>query len=121
MPTWPLDLPALPFAGVSMKDDDAVLRTPMDAGPQSRRNRFTAITKTFPAPMVLDGAELVAFNFFYRSTLKNGALAFDWTDPAADEVVSIAFKEPPQWSLFAGDADPAKRGWKAILSLEIQP
>ena len=51
MPTWPLDLPALPFAGVSMKDDDAVLRTPMDAGPQSRRNRFTAITKTFPAPM----------------------------------------------------------------------
>lgn len=121
MPAWPLDLPALPFAGVTARDDDAVLRTSMDTGPVTRRNRYTAISQTLALPMVLDGAEKATFDFFYRSTLKNGSLAFDWTDPVDDAVVSMAFKSPPQWAAFAGDADPAKRGWQATLELEIQP
>lgn len=121
MPAWPLDLPALPFAGVSVRDRDAVARTAMDTGPASRRNRFTSHVQTVSAPMVLTGAEKATFDFFFRSTLANGALGFDWIDPSTDDTVTLAFTEPPEWSAFAGDADPDLRGWQAVLRLEVQP
>lgn len=121
MPTWPLSLPPLPLIGATTQDDDAVLRTAMEAGPPSRRRRFTAITQSLGFPMVMDGAQLAAFKSFYRSTLANGALAFDWIDPTDDAVVSIAFKSPPQWALIANNDDPVKRGWRANFELEIQP
>ena len=121
MPTWPIELPQLPFAGVTAQDDDAVLRTPMDSGPPTRRNRFTAHTQKLTCPMVLTGSERAAFDFFYRSTLANGSLSFDWIDLVDDTVVSLAFTGPVQWSLIAGDAAGADRGWTGILNIEIQP
>jgi hypothetical protein len=121
MPTWPIELPQLPFGGVTAQDDDSVLRTPMDSGPPTRRNRFTAHTQKVTCPMVLTGAERTAFDFFYRSTLSNGALAFDWIDPVDDSVVSMAFTSPTQWALIAGGADAAERGWSGVLSLQVQP
>ncbi len=121
MPTWPIELPHLPFAGVTAADTDAVLRSPMDSGPPSRRNRFTSHIQNIQMPMVLTGSEKAAFDFFFRSTLGNGALAFDWIDPIDDTVVSMAFAVPPAWALIGGAADPAERHWSAVLSLEVQP
>lgn len=121
MPTWPITLPQLPFDGVTTRDDDAVLRTPMDTGPPTRRNRFTAHTQKLSYPMVLTGAEKVDFDFFYRNDLKNGSLAFDWIDLADDTTVSMAFTGPVQWALRAGAKDAADRVWTGVLNLEVQP
>lgn len=121
MPTWPIELPQLPFAGASAQDVDTVLRTQMDSGPPSRRNRFTTHMQIVAYPMVLNGAEKTAFDFFFRSTLANGSLAFDWTDPVDDTVVSFAFTAPPAWSLIGGANDPAERSWSTVLALEVQP
>ncbi len=122
MPAWPINLPQLPFAGVTAQDDDAVLRTQMDSGPPTRRNRFTTHTQKVSFPMVLTGAERADFDFFFRSTLGNGALAFDWIDPADDSAaVSMAFTGPVQWALRAGAKDAADRVWVGVLGLEVQP
>ena len=122
MPAWPMNLPQLPFDGVTAQDKDAVLRTQMDSGPSTRRNRFTAHTQILTMPMVLTGIERADFDFFYRTDLKNGALAFDWVDPADDsQTVSMAFTEPVQWSLRAGAKDAADRLWSGVMSLEVQP
>lgn len=121
MPTWPIELPQLPYSGVTAQDRDSVLRTQMDSGPDTRRNKFTAHMQTLRMPMVVDGAERAAFDVFFRKTLKKGALAFDWIDPVDDTTVSMAFTGPPQWSLIAGAKDAADRGWFAVLDLEVQP
>ena len=121
MAAWPATLPQIPFAGVTAQDDDAVLRTQMDSGPPTRRNRFTATVQKIGAPMVLSGAEKKDFDFFYRSTLANGSLAFDWFNPADDTIVAMAFAAPPVWVAIGGSADPDQRTWSATLQLEIQP
>lgn len=121
MPTWPATLPQLPFAGVTTQDKDSVLRTPMDSGPPSRRNRFTTHMQAVAYPMVLDGDEKVIFDTFYRTTLSNGALAFDWIDLVDDATISLAFTAPPAWALIGNASDPADRHWSAVLSLEVQP
>ena len=121
MPSWPIELPQLPFAGASAQDVDSVLRTEMDSGPPSRRNRFTTHMQTLQIPMVLNGTEKVAFDFFYRNTLSNGSLAFDWVDLVDDATVSMAFTAPPVWALIGSASDPAERHWTAVLSLEVQP
>lgn len=119
MSTWPASLPQQ-LIGTTEQDQDAVLRTGMDAGPPSRRNRYTARVTQVRVPMILTGTQKQAFDTFYRDTLKNGALSFDWEDPTTDETVSFAFRSPPTWRLIRGGL-PAARVWDGELDLEIQP
>jgi len=120
MPAWPATLPQDQFLGLIDVDQDAVLRTPMDTGPPTRRNRFNAITRTVDVPLTVDGAQRQTFDTFFRTTLKNGALAFDWEDPVTDVIVSFAFRGPPSWVLLSGGAVSDRR-WGSTLNLEIQP
>lgn len=120
MPAWPAALPQLPSAAISIRDQDAVVRTPMDAGPPTRRNRYTATARSFTATIIVDGSELETLNTFYRDTLANGATAFDWIDPETSGTVELAFAAPPEKSLIKGGAAPA-RLWQVVMSLEIQP
>lgn len=121
MPIWPASLPQelLPD-GITVRDDDAVLRTPMDAGPPTRRNRFTAVTRRLTGGIVLTGTEKQAFDIFYRDDLANGAVAFDWTDPVTGSTISVAFREPPEFALVA-PGPAGERVWQAQLQMEVQP
>ncbi|HLS19390.1 MAG TPA: hypothetical protein VK090_06235 [Paracoccaceae bacterium] len=122
IPVWPASLPQAPLvAGLTIGDDDAVLRTSMDAGPATRRNRFTAITQSAGASILLTGAQLATFNAFYRDTLHNGTFSFEWTHPGTGQTVSYAFKGPVKFSLVRPDGDPAERLWQGTLDLEVQP
>lgn len=125
MATWPASLPQKQFLGLTERDQDAVLRTAMDAGPPTRRNRFTSITREVNVPIVVTGTQKQTFDTFFRTTLANGALEFDWEDPVTDATVSFAFRSPPRWTLTRGgdpSGDPtADRIWTATLELEIQP
>ena len=121
MPTWPATLPHLGQIGAGYKSQDAVARSQMDAGPPSRRNRFTAITKDVNYQMPLTGIQAAILEMFHENTLRNGALSFDWISPLNGRPVQIAFKSPPEFSVRVGDPDPNKRLWFVTLSLEIQP
>lgn len=120
MTVWPGTLPQNQFIGLTEVDVDAVLRTQMDSGPPSRRNRFAASMRFVRTPIILTGSQKQTFDTFFRTTLKNGSLAFDWEDPTTDATVSFAFRGPPQWGLVTG-GDVNSRKWSAILNLEIQP
>lgn len=120
MAVWPPSLPQDQFLGLTEQDQDAVARTQMDAGPPTRRTRFTAITRAVQVPLIVTGTQRQAFDTFYRTTLEHGAQAFDWEDPTTDATVSFAFRSPPKWSLLKGGT-PATRVWQTQLDLEIQP
>lgn len=120
MAAWPAALPQKQFVGLTETDVDAVARTPMDSGPASRRNRFSAVPRNIVVPIILNGAQKQAFDSFYRTTLSNGAQSFDWDDPVTDASISLAFTKPPQWVLTRGGT-PAARHWRADLTLEILP
>lgn len=121
MPTWPATLPQDAFIGTTDQQQDSVARTTMDAGPPSRRSRFTATTRAIDVPMILTGTQRAAFDAFFRDDLALGALAFDWEDPATDATVSFAFRSPPKWILRRGGPTPAERIFETQLELEIQP
>lgn len=120
MASWPATLPQKQFVGTRVKDDDAVLRTPMDAGPPTTRNRFTAVSRSVSCPIVLTGAQKATFDAFYRTTLANGSSSFTWEDPSDDSTVSFKFKGYPELTLFRGGA-AAKRLWSGTLELEQLP
>ena len=121
MALWPATLPQLGQIGAGYKPQDAVARPRMDAGPPSRRNRFTAITKDVDYQMPMTGAQAAILESFHENTLRNGALSFDWISPLDGSAVQIAFKSPPEFSVRIGGPDPNKRLWVVTLSLEIQP
>lgn len=121
MATWPASLPQKQFIGLTEQDQDAVLRTPMDAGPPTRRNRFTAVARDVDVPLVINGTQKATFDTFFRTTLSHGATAFDWEDPTDDSTVSFAFRSSPKWNLVRGGSTTATRIWTTTLQLEIQP
>ncbi|MCK5581330.1 MAG: hypothetical protein KAJ18_08665 [Candidatus Omnitrophica bacterium] len=120
MSTWPASLPQQHFLGVDIGDDETRLISPMDAGPASVRNRFTAFSQQINTPIVLTGAQLEIFRTFYRDTLNNGTNTFTWTDPVDDQSVTLRFKSPPRWKAVRSGI-PAKRLWSSALALEILP
>jgi hypothetical protein len=121
MPVWPVSLPPLGQTGAQIAADDSVLRSQMDAGPPTRRNRFTAITKSVSYIITLDGEQVETLDGFFHDTLRNGALSFDWIDPRNDSAAVFAFASPPQYTGLVGAEYPAERLWRVSLSLEIQP
>lgn len=121
MATWPVSLPQIGNVGLQISEDDSVLRSNMDAGPPTRRNRFRAVTKTMEFSMNLSGAQVAVLDSFYSDTLRNGSLSFDWADPRTDSSASVAFKKPPEYTGLAGAPNPDKRIWLVTISLEIQP
>lgn len=120
MATWPASLPQKQFLGLTVQDQDAVLRTPMDGGPPTRRARFTARVRKVSCPIKINGTQLQTFETFYHTTLEAGSQEFDWEDPITDATVSFAFTAPPRWAISRGGV-PGSRIWSATLELEIQP
>lgn len=123
MPDWPSSLPS---PGMPLADarQPAVLRSSMDAGPPKQRRRFTAAIRHVDTVLLLTGSDRRTLDDFFIDDLAEGALAFDWTDPASDATdptVSMRFRAPIEWDLAAGDDDPDARLWRGRLQLEILP
>jgi hypothetical protein len=89
---WPPELPkTLLIEGLSKQPQGSVIRTAMDAGPKKARRRYTARTINFSGRQVLSAAELAAFELFYRASLADGALRFNFTDPVTLESAEFRF------------------------------
>ena len=92
-----------------------MLRTSVDAGPEKRRRRFTAAPRPLIGTMRMTTAQVAAFETFFRTTLADGTLAFDFPHPRTQSTLSVVFASPPSWTNAGGDY------YDVILPLEIQP
>jgi hypothetical protein len=92
----------------------------MDAGPAKQRRRYTAVPRTIAMNMAITGNARAVLDAFYRDTLQEGCLPFEWEDPATDEPVSFRFIAPPRYTLVAGGT-VGERLWGVDLQLEILP
>lgn len=82
MPSWPGTLPPhLPRQLREMPGDGREGFQP-DAGPAIDVRRFTASSRVLEFRLTLTVAQRATLETFYRTTLKDGALEFDWTNPA---------------------------------------
>lgn len=117
MPTWPGSLPAAP-QGDSYQEQapNTVVRSPMDAGPQKVRRRFTAGVRPFTFTWLLTKAQVATLDTFYNSTLSGGSLTFDGLNhPRTGTATTWRFTMPPTYTYLGPDA------WKAITPLEVLP
>jgi hypothetical protein len=120
MVAWPATLPQSPFLAVREARQPAVVRSAMDAGPPKVRRRYTAAVRNLDVAMFLDGTQKATFDTFFNTTLAEGSLPFDWTDPVSGNTVSMRFREPAAWAqVRAGTV--ANRLWRADLPLEVLP
>lgn len=80
--------------------EDAVIRSTMEDGTEKTRPRFTRNRMTFELSwQSMPQDEKVELETFFRTTLKNGAMAFYWTHPATSKQYYVRFSEMPKFSL----------------------
>lgn len=119
MTSWPGTIPH-PLVGLEDETSDDVLRTPMEAGPQKYRRRFTVARRTLPCELVVTGTQRAALTTLYETTLAM-VDPVDLEDPATGNVESWRFASRPVYVLIAGHDDDTKRVWRARFSLEFVP
>lgn len=96
VPVWPASLPKAPLLqGFSRVPADNVVRTDNETGPPDSRPRSTASVEVVTATYRMTAAQFETFKTFWRSSLAQGALAFDLPDPE-DEALTVRalFTEP---------------------------
>lgn len=96
-----------------------VITSAMDTGSPKRRRRFTAVPRKVTIPVTFTGQQRKEFDVWFRDTIKDGALPFDWEDPVTDELVSYHFFDRPEWGLIRGGHIAGDRIWTSILNLEV--
>jgi len=118
MPTWPSSLPQeVHQQGFNIETPSGAVRTEMDTGKPFQRQRFTAAVQPFSARVWLDADQYATFDEFYRDTLGQGALEFDWKHPITGDATAVRFDvtNPPRITAIAGDQ------YQVQMRLEIIP
>lgn len=118
MAVWPATLPdTISWQGYARRLQDTRIRSNMDAGPPKVRSRYTAGIIEQDLPVVwFTKAQWVLLEAFYVSTLAQGTLPFEWTDPISGATVNFRFKAPPTFGAMLGpDTIPV------TLNLEVLP
>jgi hypothetical protein len=69
-----------------------------EVGPAKERRRCSVSNNLVTYPMMFLAAEWAAFVPFYRSTLADGILPFEFPDPVSDDLWTYKFEgeEPPK-------------------------
>lgn len=111
---YPDTLPEIIAPGYNAQDQDGVIRTDMDAGPQKTRLRYTACSEYLTCQVVCDGTERANFMTFYRTTTKRGALRFVMKHPVTGTNRYFRFMAPP-------DEAENEGLWSINLKLEVLP
>ncbi len=111
---YPATLPEIIAPGYKSQDQDGVIRTDMDAGPQKTRPRYTACSEYITCQVVCDDTEHDNFMAFYRITTARGALRFVMKHPGTGVNRYFRFREPPAAAETSGL-------WAISLQLEALP
>ena len=111
---YPATLPEIQASGYNSMDQDGVIRTDMDAGPQKTRLRYTACSEYITCQVVCDDTEYANFMTFYRTTTARGALRFIMAHPVTGVNRYFRFMAPPAAAETSGL-------WTLNLKIEVLP
>lgn len=81
--TWPATLPQCFAVGYSEGLGDNLAEYQPDIGPPISRRRSSAATRPLSGQMKLTRAQRATLKTFFEVTLDQGALAFEFPDPAS--------------------------------------
>lgn len=80
--------------------EDNVLRSTFEDGTVQTRQKFTRVRTTFTVSWGnLPDEHKQTLETFFKSTVKGGALPFNWTHPQSNTVKVVRFTEPPKFDL----------------------
>lgn len=119
MPSWPSTLPDISL-GLTETPQDGAIRTAMSAGPVKIRRRFSAVSRSVSASLMLTTTERATFDTFREDTLSQGALSFDMDDPRDGTSQTWRFAGVPTFTSVTSDNNTVKL-WRADFPLEILP
>lgn len=101
---WPLDVPeCYLLSGYLEEQQPVVIRSPVDAGPQKVRRRYTQPITGIVTGLAVDKDELEAFWLWFNVTLQGGVKTFDMTNPVTSEVDEARFLQPPRMTPITDD------------------
>jgi hypothetical protein len=113
---WPVGLPQkMNQESYSRALGSNVLRSPMEVGPAKARKRSSCVIEPMAGQIFIEKVQLPILKTFWKTTLKDGALRFNWV--SQDDLVipiEVRFTKPPSWA-------PAGKGYLVDLELEILP
>lgn len=118
MAVWPLGLPqVVSWQGYARRLQDTRIRSSVDAGVPKVRSRYSALITEHDLPVqYFTKSQVVTLETFYKTTLANGVLPFDWADPITGATVSFRFLKPPIYgSMLGPDTMPV------TLTVEVLP
>jgi len=118
--SWPVSLPQLVLQdGFQEQPPNTVVGWSPDSGPDKLRRRFTAGPRPLKLNLVMTWAQVETFDQWFRDTLADGALPFDWVHPRTGLAVTLRFKagQPPVYT----PERPGAVTWLVSASVEVMP
>lgn len=113
--TWPVGLQQkLDSESFEKKFGNTLIRSDMDVGPAKVRSRYTDGVDLYTCSILLDYDEHATLNTFFKTTLNNGALSFDFNDPFTGEPASFRFAEPPTIRALGGRTFRVGMNWEKL-------
>lgn len=96
MELWPSQLQqALNTDSFNLKFGDTTVRSGVDVGQDKVRARYTDAVDIYSATINLDYDDYTVFYDFYKTTLGNGVLTFEFDDPMTGIASEFRFAETP--------------------------
>lgn len=98
--TFPtIQKPSMPF---EPDDDDIVIRSQFDKGPELTRSRFTKIRQIYNLKWnAMSDADHTSFYNFWKTTAVGGTLAFNWTNPLTSVTGEFRFAAVPKRTMIS--------------------
>lgn len=113
---WPADLPQLPLgAGYEEGIVDNVIRSPVQAGADKTRPRWTRLRRTRAMSLLMTTAQKISFDTF-MDTIGGGSLPFIFPDPVSGITVKVLMTANP-----TGPTWLAPNRWKVSFPVEVKP
>lgn len=96
---FPVTLPP-PNYPLGEELEDSVLRSSFEDGTVQTRQKFTRVRTTYTVEWSnMPDEHKRTLESFFKTDVKGGALAFNWTHPQNGEALTVRFTEPPKFSL----------------------
>lgn len=120
IPVWPSTLPITPLVtGYTRSFPNNILESEGDAGQGKTRRKGATPPFQFTFPMTLTKAQVDTLDTFVHSTLYDGALRFEFTNPWNGALIEAKIVAASAEELYV--CYPNGRGWSVTLKLKIMP
>jgi len=100
--SWPISLPLPDVGGYQETMPDAVIRSPMDVGPDKVRRRTSAAVRKFKLTYSMTPTQLATLDTFFNTTVEGGALTFTMDNPRTAITETYRFMAPPDINAISG-------------------